>query len=261
MSEVRLQIYGEPGVISVNALIAALQGTMGILKEVDRACRQGEAARGHWLVGQVWNGSIGVELVPSSSIPQEVPERLLTGINVLEERPELPPWFSELAIGKVQKMGKILHDPSVFGIGLKTRAPSGEVLEANITSEVIKHAGEAFQGKDSALGSVAGVLDVVNLRRGKRTASLYDADEHHAVHCTFPAELFEMVREHLGSKVRATGTVNRNRLGQVASVNVEFLDRIEEGGLVPTVAELAGIAPWFTGNKTAVEYQRWTRSA
>jgi hypothetical protein len=46
------------------------------------------------------------------------------------------------------------------------------------------------------------------------------------------------------------------------SVNdLESLDRIEDGGAVPSVAELTGIAPWFTGDKSAVEHQQWTRGA
>lgn len=261
MTQVRLQIHGERGSITVDTLITALQRTLGVLREVDRTSRQGEGPRGRWRVEEVWNGSIGVALVPSADIPQEVPERLVAGLTVLEERPELPPWFSESAIETVQKMGKILHHPGVSGIGLTAVTPSGAETEARLTPEIIGHAAEAFQGADEASGSVAGILDVVNLRRGQRTVSLYDADERHAVRCTFPVDLLEMVREHLGSKVRATGTVTRNRVGQVASVKVESLDRIEEEGLVPSVAELTGIAPWYTGERTAVEHQRWTRGA
>ncbi|MHB8289436.1 MAG: hypothetical protein ACYDEY_09405 [Acidimicrobiales bacterium] len=261
MTKVRLQIHGERGTIAVDTLITALQRTLGVLREVDRTSRQGEGPRGHWRVGEVWNGSIGVALVPSADIPQEVPERLVAGLTVLKERPELPPWFSESAIETVQKMGKILRHPGASEIGLTAVTPSGAETEARLTPEIIRHAAEAFQGADEASGSVAGILDVVNLRRGRRTVSLYDADERHAVRCTFPEDLLEMVRECLGSKVRATGTVMRNRVGQVASVKVESLDRIEEEGLVPSVAELTGIAPWYTGERTAVEHQRWTRGA
>lgn len=53
----------------------------------------------------------------------------------------------------------------------------------------------------------------------------------------------------------------RNGVGQVASVKVESLVRTEEEGEVPSVAELTGIAPWFTGERTAVEHQQWTRGA
>ena len=260
MTEVQLQIHGEPGAIAVDTLILALQRTLSVLREVDRTSRRGEGPRGQWRVGEVWNGSIGVALVPSADVPSEVPERLLAGLGVLEERPELPAWFSELAIENVQKMGKLLHHPGVSGMGLTAVMPGGEKTEARLTPEIIEHAGQAFQGTDEALGSVAGILDVVNLRR-QRAVSLYDADERHAVRCTFPEDLLEAVRQYLGSKVRATGTVTRNRVGQIASVKVESLDRVEDEGRVPSVAELTGIAPWYTGDRTAVEHQRWTRGA
>lgn len=261
MTGIRLEIHGERGVITAETLVTALQRTLGILRELDRASRRGEGPRGQWRVGEVWNGSIGVALEPSADVPTEVPTRLVDGLAVLEERPELPPWFSELAIENVQKMGKVLRDPGVSALGITAVAPTGEQTEARLTSVVIEHAAEAFQGTDEAAGSVAGMLDLVNLRRGQRTVSLYDADERHAVRCTFPDELFEAVRIYLGSKVRATGTVTRNRVGQIALVKVEALERIEDEMLVPSVAELTGIAPWYTGERTAVEHQRWTRGA
>ena len=145
-------------------------------------------------------------------------------------------------------------------MGLTAVMPSVEQTEARLTPEIFEHAGRAFQGTDEAVGSVAGILDVVNLRR-QRAVSLHDADERHAVRCTFPEGLLEAVRHDLGSKVRATGIVTRNRVGQIASVDVESLDRVEEVGRVPSVAELTGIAPWYTGDRTALEHQRWTRGA
>ena len=110
----RLQIHGEPGAIAVDTLILALQRTLGLLREGDRTSRRGERPRGQWRVGEVWNASIGVALAPSAEVPSEVPERLLAGLTVLENRPELPAWFSELAIENLQEMGKLLRHRSVW---------------------------------------------------------------------------------------------------------------------------------------------------
>ena len=75
-------------------------------------------------------------------------------------------------------------------------------------------AARAFQGTDEVLGSVAGVLDVVNLRRGQPTVSLYDVAERHAVRCTFLEDLLEAVRRHLGSKVRAAAFSSLRRANE-----------------------------------------------
>ena len=160
----------------------------------------------------------------------------------------------------MQKLGRILADPGVTGLGLSAVADDGAQSEARVTPVVVQHASEAFQGTDEAMGSVAGVLDVVNLRKG-RTVSLYDPEERHAVRCTFPAELLETVRAYLGSPVRATGAITRNRFGQIAAVKAESLEQVEDLGDVPTVAELTGAAPWVTGGKDSVEYQQWMRGA
>lgn len=261
MTQIRLELLGEQGQIAADSLITTLQRTLGVLHELDRTSRGADNRRGRWRILEVWNGSIGLALEPSTDVHPEVPIRLLDGLAVLERRPELPPWFSESAIENVQRMGKVLRDPGVSGIGLSAITASGSATEARVTQEIVEHAAEAFQGADEASGSVAGVLDVVNLRRGQRTVSLYDAEERHAVRCAFPEDLLETVRQYLGRQVRAAGIVTRNRVGQIASVKVESLDRIEDEASVPSVAELTGIAPWFTGDKTAVEHQQWTRGA
>ncbi len=183
-------------------------------------------------MNEVWNGSIGLALEPSADIAQEVPLGLVGGLTVLEQRPELPQWFSEAAIENVQKLGRILADPGVTGLGLSAVADDGAQSEARVTPVVVQHASEAFQGTDEAMGSVAGVLDVVNLRKG-RTVSLYDPEERHAVRCTYPAELLETVRAYLGSPVRATGAITRNRFGQIAAVKAESLEQVEDLGDVP----------------------------
>jgi hypothetical protein len=105
-----------------------------------------------------------VALVPSADVPSEVPERLLAGLTVLEERPELPAWFSESAIENVQKIGKLLHHPGVSGMGLTAVMPSGEKTEARLTPEIIEHAGEAFQGTDEALADAIRLSSAI---RGK----------------------------------------------------------------------------------------------
>ncbi|MCL4449229.1 MAG: hypothetical protein M1483_01405 [Actinobacteria bacterium] len=261
MTQIRLQLYGERGQLPADALVALIKHTLEMLHELDCTSRGANSRRGRWRISEVWDGSIGLVLEPSTDVHPEVPTRLINGLAVLKDRSELPPWFSESAIGKVQQIGKILKNPGVSGIGLTAVTESGSKTEVQVTQEIVEHAAEAFQGTDEALGSVTGVLDVVNLRRGQRKASLYDTEEQHAVRCTFPEDLLETVRQYLGTKVRAAGTVTRNQVGQITLVKVESLDCIEVVGFVMTVAELTGIAPWYTGERTATEHQQWTRGA
>ncbi|MHB8264107.1 MAG: hypothetical protein ACYDGY_10260 [Acidimicrobiales bacterium] len=261
MTQVRLQINGERGVITVDTLVATLQRIRTLLQELDHTSRHGKGTRGRWAVADVWNGSIGLALEPSADVPAEVPIRLVDGLALLENRPELPPWFSESAIENVHKMGNLLEAPGVSGIDITAVTSADKKATVQLTPLVIQHAAEAFEGMDDALGSVTGILDVVNLRQRRRTVSLYDVDARHAVRFTFPGNLFETVRECLGVKVQATGTVTRNPAGQITSVKVDTLSPLEDGSLAPTVAELTGIAPWLTGERDSVEYQQWSRGA
>lgn len=260
MNQVIVQIDGEVGAIAADTLAIFLQRSLGMLRELDKISRPNEGGRSRWRIRNVSNESISVTLEPEADIATEVPLRLVEGLTVLAERPELPPWFSVIAIGEVQKLRKVFRDPGVAGLGITAVIPQGKETEARVTPRLVEHAAEAFRAKDEAAGSVVGILDVVNLRGGHRV-SLYDANERHAVRCSFPEALLENVRSYLGIKVRAIGTVVRNKVGQIALVRAESLERLDEQIAPPSVAELTGIAPWYTGERTAEEHQRWTRGA
>ena len=98
-------------------------------------------------------------------------------------------------------------------------------LSEATASEVIAHACAGAQAVEQALGCAVGLLDSVSIRHGHRV-SLFDNESRRAVQGWIPAESQQKVRSVLGRRVRAIGTVTRNRRGQVSRVAAEELEHL-----------------------------------
>lgn len=102
---------------------------------------------------------------------------------------------------------------------------------------------------------------MINLRRGAHKVSLYDEETRRAVGCRFPDRLFTTVKEALGHRVRALGEITRDRRGQVLRVDIERIETLPDMPSVPSVDDLLGIAPWYTGEQSTEDFLRSVRGA
>ena len=126
---------------------------------------------------------------------------------------------------------------------------------------VVANALASVEATEHALGSVAGLLDMISLRRGAHQVSLYDDETRRAVRCRFPDVLFEVMKDALGHRVRAFGEVTRNRQGQILRVDIARRNDSQTHPAAPSVDDLVGIAPWYTGDQSTDEYLRSVRGA
>lgn len=145
------------------------------------------------------------------------------------------------------------------GVTLRVTHPTQPPVQERVTEAVIRNTRAALEGVEQTVGSVAGILDVINLRRGAHKISLYDDTSRHSVRCQFSESLFNVMRDALGQRVRALGKVTRNRRGQILTVQIDQIELLPTKP-APTVDDLVGIAPWYTGERSTDEYVRWMRN-
>ena len=179
----------------------------------------------------------------------------------LRENQELPPYFSPDVAEGLARIGKQARLPGVSGVSLQIPGtPESGPRTEQISEAVVANAQASVEGSERLLGSVTGVLDVVNLRRGAHV-SLYDEETRRAALCRFPDALFDTMKEALGHRVRALGEITRNRRGQVLRVDIDRVELLPDEPGSPSVDDLAGIAPWYTGEQSTEEYLRSVRGA
>lgn len=264
MNDSRLDVHveGQSGAIPARAFLEVLSTTIDLLDNLDRAGQPSARLPGRWLIAELRNESATAALRRSDSPESQSPFRLVDGIAQLGQSEGLPPYFSsEVAEGLV-KIGKHVRQEGVSGVSFGIPRAEDESARIEHVSElVIANARASLEGAEHAVGSVSGILDVINLRRGAHQVSLYDEATRRAVRCRFPDELFVVMREALGRRVRALGEITRNRRGQILRVAIERIELLPDVPAVPSVDDLVGIASWYTGDQSTEEYLRSVRGA
>ncbi|HET6909108.1 MAG TPA: hypothetical protein VFH54_07205 [Mycobacteriales bacterium] len=257
-----VRVEGEAGSIPALAFLDVLRTSLDLLDQLERAESLNSKPAGGWLIADLRSSSAVATLRRPDAANLQSHLRLVQGVGSLRQSEELPPYFSpDIAEGLV-KIGRQLRQPGISGVtfvvpGLDGAAPVSEP----VTEAVVTNAKTSVEGTDRAVGSVAGILDVINLRRGNHIISLYDEESRRAVRCKFPDEMFEVMKDALGHRIRALGVVTRNKRGQVLRVDIERVEALPDEAGAPSVDELAGIAPWFTGDQSTEDYLRSVRGA
>lgn len=257
-----VRVEGEPGSIPAHAFLEVLRVSLDLLDQLERAeSLPTKPVRG-WLIADLRNSSAVATLRRPDYSNLQSHLRLVQGVGQLRQSEELPPYFSpDIAEGLV-KIGRQIRLPGISGVTFRIPGTddSDAVAEA-VTEAVVVNAKTSVEGSERAVGSVVGILDVINLRRGAHVVSLYDEETRRAVRCKFPDELFDLMKEALGHRVRALGLVTRNKRGQVLRVDIERVEPLPDDAGAPSVDDLVGIAPWYTGGQSTDAYLRSVRGA
>lgn len=83
------------------------------------------------------------------------------------------------------------------------------------------------EGYRDSIGSLIGHLDSI-LVHDKYEARLWPDHGGLAVRISFDAGMVEQVKEHLGARVEATGRIQRDGAGNVASLKLRDLERLAD---------------------------------
>lgn len=257
--EVRLE--GLPGTIPVRAFVEVLRTSLDLLEQLERAEHLDSKKPGSWLIAELRNSSAAAALRRPDAPDVQTPQRLIDGVGQLRVSEGLPRYFSSEMAQHLVKIGRLIRQEGVSGVSFSLPLDGDSVHTEPVSEAVVSHALASIEGTERTTGSVAGLLDVINLRRGAHKVSLYDEDTRRAVGCMFPDHLFTTVKDALGHRVRALGEITRNRRGQVLRVDIDRIEVIPDSPSVPSVDELVGIAPWYTGDQSTEDFLRSVRGA
>lgn len=258
--EVRLE--GASGSIPVRIFLHIMRSSLDLLQQLERVDPETRVRPGEWLIADLRNGSAEAVVQRPGTAGLQLPSRLLDGVQQLREGEGLPAFFSEAMVRTLATMGDEGLRHGLGGVTFGVPASAGTPKRSeHVGGDVIAHAFASVEAVDRAVGSVIGILDVVNLRRGSRQASLYNDETRRAVRCRFATDQFDAVKAALGTRVRVLGEVTRNRSGQILGVDIERLETLVDDRPAPSVDDLAGIATWYTGDQSTEEYLRSVRGA
>lgn len=263
MARIRLNIDAAHGEVSFDSFIGLLENWLAILRDLDSAVSSEPAGTLKWSVTELSLGSAAVGIrSQSTKLPQdygpEVATRFVEGFQQIEEEGTTPPYFSAFDLGKVQQLGRLLDRD---GEGRFSITDVDRERTVEITRRAGVNAGQLMSPKHSATGSVTGRLEMISVHRQPQF-SVYHARTNRAVRCRFkPDRMMEKVKDGLGRRVLASGTVHYNYKDEPIRVDLEDLEILPAEEELPKPEQLLGMAPDFTGESSTEQFLRRIRDA
>ncbi len=108
--------------------------------------------------------------------------------------------------------------------------------------------------RSTSFGTVVGSLDSISVHRG-REFRVWDEQTTRPVTCSIKQGKQEArAKELLGEKVVVTGMVRADRFGRPVSMTVESVDQFVSPSNWPSIEEMRGLVPNFTGGLSLREF-------
>jgi hypothetical protein len=264
VSRVRLRIEGEEGQVTLRAFVDILNRARYILSDLDSAISENPRGALEWFVADLAVGSAVAVVEARPKVP-EADERLATmvgasfvnGLDTVENGEEIPPYFSDIDLGRVRAIAQRLGKPGAKVLEA-THLNEGE-KSTTVTEQAGVNVRKLLEPKSTAIGSIAGRLEVISVH-GPPRFNVYDVVTKRAVRCRFERARLEEVAAALGRGVVVTGIVARNANGEPLSVERPELRILPQDSELPTTRDLIGLAPDLTGDLSAEEYVRRLRN-
>ena len=261
MARLRFQVQGELGNITLAGFLDQINDHLRLLQDYDLAISRGQSASLEWLITDVSTGSLVVETEPRSllvgkNFGPEVAKVYVDGWARIEHEGMSPPYLTEQGMEAARRIVRRIGKEGIEGIVV-----SGPEQSVTISPEASARLDQLIPVKYRSLGSAEGTLETISIH-GSPRFTIYHSRTKKAIRCDIPtteSKLLGRAKEALGRRVYASGRLERNARGEPIRIKVEHLRILRERDELPTIAELGGKYPDFTGGLTSEEYVRRMR--
>jgi hypothetical protein len=269
MARLRFEIKGDPDSVSLETYAQATHQVVGILRELDTAISRRSSGTLNWFISRLHNnGTLLLEVLSrqrqlkrqgaeaATDVSTEIAASFVTGLENIECHGTSPPYLTDNGMRRVKSMVSLIHKDGAKGF--VASAPDVE-KSVEVSEKSTKAIDELLPAKTEALGTVEGRLEAISIHGSKKFV-VYHSITKKAVNCYFdPQRIMDKVLQTLGSRISVFGQVFSNAKGEPVKVAVSDFELVEGTGRLPTVAELIGSDPDFTGDMTTEEYIRSIR--
>ena len=260
MATFRLKLAGEPPGISFKSFLQACNSSLKVIDELDSAISGGSGML-EWVVSDLSIGSLVVEAESHSRVKgrdtgPEVVRAFMSGLRQIEEEGTTPTYFSETGLRHARRLMTVIGHNGTRGILISN---SEETVALTASASV--NVEQLLKIRHRTIGSVEGKLETISVHGSKPKFLIYQSSNKKAVMCLFEPELLESAKTALGQRVLAAGVVLYNVKGEPVRVVVERIRILRHGTELPSISDVTGSDPDFTGGLESVEYLRKMRGA
>jgi hypothetical protein len=278
MTRLRFEIEVASGGINLHTYTIATTRFLQLLREIDSAISGKGGGMVNWyVVDAKRNEGIEEDVTTIKNLAIEIESRLkppprrprkpirdtgpavaksfVTGFENIEHRGISPPYLSEFGLERLQDMMQLLHRNGARGF---TAELIDEHRAVSVGPQAAKNLTELLPTRRTDEGSVEGTLETISVHKNRKLV-IYDSLTGKGVTCLIENDdLFQLATASLGKKVIVSGKVFYNVKDEPLRIAVRSI-RVLGTKRLPTVAEITGSDPEFTGSLTTDEYIRSIR--
>jgi hypothetical protein len=240
---------------------SATQNFLGLLQEVDSSIAERKIGNLRWRVTTLRDDPfflIGVTPVVRhvrhrslNDTRTKVEREIITIISSITEKGERNKFLSDAALLKVERIAKMT--PRIGESSIYTSNGSGLNLSTTVTVKTLDQLQDLTSPKSVSFGTLTGSLDTISVHNGLEFR-VWDDETKRPVRCFLDMRQRRKAMEMLGQRVVVDGMMKADRNGRPISMNVENFDPISEPSQLPTIKEMRGLVPDFTGGRSLKEY-------
>ena len=266
MNRLELSIEGEPGQITLVSFVGVMARATRILEDLDSAISERPKGALDWYIEDLSIGSAVAVIESRTTRPDVDADRLgrmvganfIGGLDVIERKGEMPPYFSEQDLGHVRAISSFLRRTGSHGLkATQFNGDAADLVRTTLSQNAASNVAKILKPHFKAIGSVTGKLEVISVHREPKF-NVYDVVTKKAVSCRFDRGRLDEVKAALGRRVSVTGIVYRNANGDPIKVERPELRVLPT--TTPGVRDLIGLVPDMSGEDSAEEYIRKLRN-
>lgn len=217
----------------------ALEHFITILSELDRGISSTGDPVLEWSISSVRSESLHLtaeaNLVSDDielSRPSEVIFTFARGMELIQERPERPPIFSNKALRSARAFSEMINPENFAEIEFST-----DNWRIQITRSIATNVDELIEDFHKSYGSIEGTLVSISIAN-TQSFGIRDFLEERVIKCYFPDHLFEVARNALGKRVYVFGIIRQRTHGQKINIQVTELKVLPDPDELPSLKDI-----------------------
>ncbi len=248
------------GNVELPEFASATQNFLGLLQEVDSSIAERKSGNLRWRLTTLRDSpSALIGVTPTvrkvrrvlDDTSERVEREIISNVSSITESGERTKFLSDAALLKVERIAKMA--PKIGDSTIYTSRSNDVALRTIVTTKTLHQVQELTSPKSISFGTLAGSLDTISVHNGLEFR-VWDDETKRPVRCLLDMRQRNKAMDMLGFRVVVTGMMRADRYGRPLSMNVETFDPVSEPSNLPSIEEMRGLVPDFTGGRSLKEF-------
>ena len=248
--------------VELEEFSSATQNFLGLLQEVDSSIAERKTGNLRWGIRTLRESPtplIGVTPIVRRPhrrrVYQDTSERvereIINNVTAITDRGERNKFLSDAALLKVERIAKMA--PKIGASSIYTSHDDTINLRTIVTVKTLDQVKDLTNPRSISFGTLVGSLETISVHNGFEFR-VWDDDTKRPVRCFLDVKQSAKAIDMLGVRVVVTGMMKADRHGRPISMTVEDFNPVTESAQLPTIEEMRGLVPDFTGGRSLKEF-------